>query len=281
MTRTHTPLFLLAALGLLGVANGAAAAVDTSEWKCESCPYPKGPAVVSGAVDIGVGAVSDASERFGDATGLQKQGAHLVLGGTASLRGSNGYYADLAASDLGLDSRKLSARSGREGLYSLRLGYAEIPRRFADDAVTPFVGNGSSLLTLPVPAPLQPLTLGFERKRYDLGGSLIAGDHWTWRASLRHETRDGTQGLASSFFASAAQLAAPVDQTTDQFELAASYAGRGLQATMAYQLSQFRNDAASLAWDSLLQKNQYFREQQNQNKIKDQEVQNLEWQRER
>jgi MtrB/PioB family decaheme-associated outer membrane protein len=245
--RNHTPLFLLAALGVLSVATGATAAVDTSEWKCQTCPYPKG---TTGTVEVGVGAVSDASARFGDYTGLQKQGAHLVLGGAVNVRGDNGYFADLNGSDLGLDSRRLAARSGREGLYTLRLGVAEIPRHFADDAVTPFVGNGSSLLTLPAPASLQPVALGFERKRYDLGGSFLAGENWTYRVSLRRDTRDGTQGLSSSFFSSAAQLAAPVDQTTDQFELAAAYAGRRLQATFAYQLSQFRNGAPALTWDN-------------------------------
>jgi len=32
---------LLAALGVLGAAS-ASAQVDTSQWKCASCPYPKG-----------------------------------------------------------------------------------------------------------------------------------------------------------------------------------------------------------------------------------------------
>jgi hypothetical protein len=234
--KTHSPLFLLATLGLL-CAESAAAVVDTSQWKCESCPYPKGPSVVSGAVDVGIGAVSDASAKFGDYTGLQKKGAHLVLGGTLNYRGENGYFADLAGTDLGLDSRTLAARSGREGLYSLRVAYTEIPRHFADDAVTPFVGNGSPVLTLPASASLQPVVLGFERKRYELGGALIAGENWTYRVSLRRDTREGTQGLASSFFASAAQFAAPVDQTTDRFELAAAYVGRGLRATLAYRRS--------------------------------------------
>lgn len=248
--RSHTSSFLLATLGVLGVVDSASAAVDTSQWKCESCPYPKAASVVSGTVDVGVGAVSDASARFGDYTGLEKSGAHLVLGGSVSLRGNSGYYADLSGSDLGLDTRTLTARSGREGLYSLSVGYAQTPRHFADDAVTPFVGNGGPVLSLPTPATLRPVDLGFDRKRYELGGALIAGERWTYRVSLRRDTREGTQGLATSFFATAAQLAAPVDQTTDQFELAAAYAGRRLQATLAYQLSQFRNNAASLVWDN-------------------------------
>lgn len=257
--RTHTPLALLASLGVLCLALPASAAVDTSQWKCETCPYPKG---LSGAVEAGLGSVSDASRAFGDMTGLERDRAHLVLGGTLTQRSGNGYYADLSGTDLGLDTRELSARAGREGLYSLRLGYSQLPRHFGDGALTPFLGQGSTLLTLPAGFPAaststMPLAttlgsadLGFDRKRFDLDGTLIGGSQWTYRFSLRRETRDGTRPLSVSFFSTAAQLSAPVDQVTDQFELSASYSSANLQASLAYVISQFRNDASALRWDN-------------------------------
>ena len=64
-------LHLLAALGALGAAAGASAQVDTSQWKCTSCPYPKG---TTGSVDGGVGYVGDSSMKFGDYTGLDEKG---------------------------------------------------------------------------------------------------------------------------------------------------------------------------------------------------------------
>jgi MtrB/PioB family decaheme-associated outer membrane protein len=255
--KIHSPLFLLGALGLLSVAGTAAAQVDTSAWKCSTCPFPKG---TSGTIEAGVGVVSDASAKFGDYTGLQREGAHLVLAGTLSQRGDSGYYADLTATDLGLDSRSLTSRSGREGLYTLRLGYAEIPRHLTDSAVTPFLGSGSGVLTLPAGFPaastvamplastLQPVDLGYKRSRFDVGAGWIAGQEWTYRINLQHVVRDGTQGMAGSFFSSASHLAAPVDHVTDQFEVAASYVSRRLQATLAYQLSLFRNGQDSLTW---------------------------------
>ena len=143
---SHTPVFLLAALGLLSVLGPAQAATpNTSEWKCETCPYPKG---TSGTVEAGVGNVSDDSRKFGDYTGLEKKGAFAVLGGNVSHRGE-GYWADLRASDLGLDTRSVFGRAGREGLYTLRLGYSEIPRWTTEGAATPFLGVGSDTLTLP------------------------------------------------------------------------------------------------------------------------------------
>jgi len=68
--------------------------------------------------------------------------------------------------------------------------------------------------------------------------------------SLRRDVRDGTQPGASSFFSSAAQLPFPVDQTTDQLEVSASYAASQWQATLGYSLSQFRNALESLTWDN-------------------------------
>ena len=130
---TYSPLFLLAALGVLSAAGPAAAQVDTSQWKCESCPFPKG---TKASIDVGAFYVSDDSTTFGNYTGLDSQGAYLDLGGTVSYRGDGGYFADLTAADLGLDIRSITAESGRAGLYSIDLGYAEIPRYFAEGART-------------------------------------------------------------------------------------------------------------------------------------------------
>ena len=140
--RIYSPLFLLGALGALSAAGAAAAPVDTSAWKCESCPYPKG---TTGNVEVGMGGVSDDSAKFGTYTGLESRGAYLLLGGDVSHRGDDGYFADLTAANLGIDTRSLEANAGREGLYGLELGYAEIPRYFGDNAMTPFLGNGGNL----------------------------------------------------------------------------------------------------------------------------------------
>lgn len=255
--KTYSPLFLLAALGVLSATGAAGAEVDTSQWKCEKCPYAKG---TTGRVDVGAGYVSDDSTTFGNYTGLDQQGPYLDLGGTVSYRGEGGYYADLSAADLGLDIRSIDAQVGRGGLYSLRLGYAEIPRYFAEGARTPFLGIGGNELTLPAGFPaaqtsampleatLQPVELGYKAKRFDIGGKWVGQENWTYSASLRRDVKDGTKPTSGSFFSSASQLPAPVDLTTDQFEVGASYATKQLQATVAYQLSQFKNGNDALTW---------------------------------
>ena len=258
--RTSRPLLLLGTLGALtGAVGSAAAAVDTSQWKCESCPFETG---ASGSVDVGVGAVSDASARFGDYTGLDRNGAFAIVGGAARYRGADGLFGSLTASDLGLDSRSLAAEAGREGLYSLRLGYTELPRHFSDTALTPFLGLGGAALSLPpgfpadntaampLDATLRPADLGYKRSRLDVGAAWLGMEHWTHRMSVRHEVRDGTQRSAGSFFSSTSQLVAPVDQSTDQLELSTSYASARWQATLAYLGSVFRNGDDALTWQN-------------------------------
>ena len=249
--KIFSSLHLLAALGALGAAAGASAQVDTSQWKCTACPYPKG---TTGSVDAGVGYVTDSSKKFGDYTGLDEKGAFLDLGGNVSHRGENGYFADLWGADLGLDSRRLYGQAGREGLYSLNLGYSEIPRHLTEGARTPFLGIGSSLLTLPPGFPaadtasmplagtLQPIDIGFKYKRLDLGGTFIGEQGWSANLSLRHDERDGTRPVSGSFLSTASQFVAPVNEKTDGAELTVAYATKQLQATVSYLFSSFRNE---------------------------------------
>ena len=64
------------------------------------------PKAATGSVNAGVVYASDDSTTFGNYTGLNQKGAYLDLGGTVTYRGESGYYADVTASDLGLDIRR-------------------------------------------------------------------------------------------------------------------------------------------------------------------------------
>jgi MtrB/PioB family decaheme-associated outer membrane protein len=251
-------------LGVLALTASphAAAAVggDPADWTCEECPFEE-PGV-SGHVDVGAGYVSDSSSKRGDFTGLDQKGGFANAGGALRYRGKDGYFANAEARDLGLDTRSLAANAGREGLYSLRVGYAEIPHLGSDTARTPFLGAGGADLTLPAGFPadttaampltttLRPVELGVKRSRIDLGASVGSEGGWRYSLSARRDVRDGTERKAGSFYATTTQLPSPVNQVTNQIEASAAYSGARLHATLAYSVSTFRNDDRSLTWQN-------------------------------
>jgi decaheme-associated outer membrane protein, MtrB/PioB family len=104
--------------------------------------------------------------------------------------------------------------------------------------------------SMPLASTLQPTDIGFKYKRLDLGGTLVGGRGWSANLSLRHDERDGTRMTSGSFFSTASQFVAPVNEKTDQAELTVGYATRKLQATVSYQFSSFRNDDAGLTWSN-------------------------------
>lgn len=238
----------------------AAAAADTSKWTCALCPAEA--TGVTGTVDLGLGQTIDSSGEYRDFNGLGRRRTHLVVGGGLQFRGADGLYGSLAARDLGLESRALAGEVGQEGLFRLRLGYAEIPRHLLEGAASPFRGIGSSDLTLPAGYPalntgsmplastLQPVDVASKRKRLDVGLGWDFGPEFSTRVQARHDVRDGLQRTAGSFIASSSQLIAPVDQTTDSVEASAAYTRGPVHASVSYLGSWFRNGDSSLTWSN-------------------------------
>ncbi len=221
MRRSFVPGSMLSmALSLHG---GAALAVDTSQWKCETCPFE--PAATTAAVEAGVIAVQGTPGRFGDYTGLKRERGYLLLGGELTLRRADGLYGDLSAADLGLDVRSAQGRVGREGGMDLRLAYAE---------------SGH--------VQTEPMDIGYKRSRFDADARLLVADPWSLRLDFRHDVRDGTQRVSGSFFSSAAQLVAPVDDSTSQLGLTLGFARGPLFASIAYRGSVYRNDDEAFRW---------------------------------
>jgi MtrB/PioB family decaheme-associated outer membrane protein len=246
---TFTPTPLIAALGLaLGGPPAALAAgpVDTSQWACTSCPF-EAPGV-TGAVQAGVADVSAASARHGDYTGLGDRGVIGQLGGEFRFRDAEGLHAEGEAADLGLDVRSLRLRGGKEGVVSLRFGYSEIDHQISDGAFSAYRGIGTDTLTLPAGATLQPVGIGFKRKRLEAGARADLSPGLSARVDIRHDERHGTQRTAGAFFTSAAQLLAPVNDMTEQIEMAATYRARAWHVTLGYLGSLYHNEAPSLTW---------------------------------
>ena len=262
-------LFLLLTLSAQATAAAAAdtsagageASVDTSQWKCKFCAFEEG---TSGTVDVGLGYVSDDSFKFGEYTGLNQKGGFFVGNASVRSRGEDAAYWNVDASNLGVDSRSVSAEVGKQGAYKMFFKYKELPHFISDSVVTPFAGTGGTSLTLPsgwVPAgstggmtalagSLHGVDLDTKRQRLDVGVSLIPSSLWQYGINFRHEIKDGTQRIAGTFMLNSAQLVQPVDYVTDQAEAFASYNGAKWQARFSYNASIFRNSNDSLTWQN-------------------------------
>lgn len=96
---------------------------------------------------------SNTSYKFGEYNGLQKQGTTAIL--NFDLRGGGAYDSGdasryrITGKDLGLETRNLSADFGTQGSFRINLGYDELLRNRSDTYMTPYLGEGSNLFTLP------------------------------------------------------------------------------------------------------------------------------------
>ena len=147
-TFARSVAFLLAAAILPVMQAGAedAPAVDTSRWACKFCLFED---EFSLTANVGAGYVSDDSAKFGEYTGLNEQGAYVVADVDGRHRSKDGLWLDLSAVDLGLDSRYIGVEGGRQGQYELHLSYKQLPHNISDTASSPFLGFGTTSLTLP------------------------------------------------------------------------------------------------------------------------------------
>ena len=178
-------------------------------------------------------------------------------------RGESGYYADVMATDLGLDIRRLEAQSGREGLYNFRLGYAEIPRYFADGATNPVSRQWRQYLDTARGLPgrrhgIDAAVHDAAADRAGLQGQPFRPDRHLDRPAELHLPRRPAARRARWHQADcrllllhrvaargAGGLHRPISSRWPRL-----YVTPRLQATLAYQLSQFSNGNESLTWSN-------------------------------
>lgn len=247
---------------LVFAALPAAAQVDTSEWKCEYCPFPEGyeAEVVAGATHVG-----DDAARFGNASGYDESGTYANLDGVGSFA-SESYRLKWAAEDLALDSRKLTVTGGKPGTFGFRLAYSELPYRLFNTTETVFSGSGDTL-SLPsgwIPASqtpnmpglataLRPRFVESDRKTLGVGGDFEAGPRFSLFADYRRQQKEGVDIVGGSNFAQAALLPRVFDFQTDLVDAGVRYSSGPLNLKFAWFGSFFDNSAGSLTWDNPFQ----------------------------
>lgn len=257
-------LILAAVATTLVAANAAAAApagVDTSEWKCEKCPFQT---AYESEVEAGVLNVDEDSARFGRYNGLDEEGVYADLSAFGSSRSESGVYYGYDLIDLGLDTREAEFVVGKEGTIEGRLVYDELPYRVWDTTVTPFSQSGSDTLVLPagwvragstagmtaLAGALAPVDVGTDRTTYGVGLEYLLGSQFEFFADYSRQEIEGNRLASASFLIQGLQYAEPVDAAHDQVELGAVYRFAQGFTRLSYYASVYDNALAAVTFDN-------------------------------
>jgi MtrB/PioB family decaheme-associated outer membrane protein len=235
---------------------------DFEQWQCRFCPFPE--TGVSGSAGASVLDVSEDSARFGNYTGLDEDGAYVNADAALVYRAEGGYAVSLDARDLGLDSRAIELRAGRQGSWTVDLSWDEIPRRLDDTGRTVYSGLGTDSLTLPsgwvrgnftddfaaLDANLRDFTLGWDRRTAGLGFEFIQSGNLRYEADWSRQTKEGRGLTWGNFLGTATELAKPLDYQTDQVDAAIIYGASKWNLRLGYFGSFFSNKDNVLVWEN-------------------------------
>jgi MtrB/PioB family decaheme-associated outer membrane protein len=224
------------------------------------------------------------SAKFGEYNGLDQKGGSLDLG--FDVRGGSAYDSDensrfrIRGTNLGLTTRNLGAEFGQQGKFRISLGYDELQKNRSDSYQTPYMGVGSSNLTLnktswapgvlPVSyfggsvksdssamtaaqqSDFHNVDLNTNRKKLDAKLGFAINSQWSIDASARRETKVGTQAQGAALTVTAGQitLPIPISYATDTYNMALSFAGEKSHFKAAVNVSNFNNANQSVSFDN-------------------------------
>jgi MtrB/PioB family decaheme-associated outer membrane protein len=187
-------------------------------------------------------------------------GGHVAAGSVDGL-----YQADIWANNIGYNDESYWLYASKAGEHYLSFVWDQTPHVYSTSAQTPYLGVGTSFLTLPanfpaagVPSPASLLNLlhqqdiGIERNTAAVAYRWTPTDAWDIRADYSHMTRDGSQvaGIVELNGFSPTEVPAPVKDTTQNFGANGEYAGlswwgQKYTVKVAYNGSQYTDNISS------------------------------------
>ena len=227
-------------------------------------------------VEIGAGSISASSFAAGNYNGLDKKGGLVI--GNIDLRSSQYSFANsgddktrwrLTGTDLGLNSRSLAGEYGQQGKYRVTFGYDQIPRLISDSYQTPFIGAGSTNLTLPtgfvraadtsamsaLERSLQRFDIEVKREQTEIGVRYWLSREWELQASLRNDDRDGSKIRGAEFGNNGGNprtvlLPEPINSSTQLIDASVTFNGESHRFAFSYHGSLFHNHVGALDWQN-------------------------------
>lgn len=197
-------------------------------------------------IEFGLGYVNKDNARFGQYSGLNKQGGYGLLGGSLIKRDdASGTWLELSGRNLGLDSREIRFDHNRQGRWGYFIEYDEVPSFNPYKLNTGLAGIGTTTQTINGAAPAN-VDLESKRKVVTLGFSKQLAARWDVQARVRNEEKDGARQWGQGAFGTVYFLTDPINQTTSQLDVILGYTGERLQLSGGYYGTLYDNHNAVL-----------------------------------
>lgn len=175
--------------------------------------------------------------------------------------------------------------------WNVRLSHDEIPHRYSNKAMTPYIDRGNGLYTVPgrvgiqddgidstgtpslVPTAgqmavndeliaaylatyLQPTRLATQRQRTDAAFQYSPSNEVRLGLGLTNARRTGTRSTYGPIGDRPprtlnVEISEPIDQVSREVRTSVEYARRDVQARVSYQFSAFENDINDMRWQNL------------------------------
>jgi MtrB/PioB family decaheme-associated outer membrane protein len=228
--------------------------------------------------EVGGVSVSRDSAKFGEYTGLNKEGGYIL--GDFSIRGGDAYGEGngtnrwaLSGSDVGLTSATVGATVADQGRWNLGISYDTLTHYTSDNYQTPYDGTmggtsfalpsgfGTAATAAPGTRALTPAQLGFfrnmdvsnTRTNTSLAAGFNASRQWDVKVDYNHLDQSGAKLMGFGSYGSAAVggagtgehvsiLPMPTNSSTDTFNVALNWLGERAHATLSYSGSFFKQD---------------------------------------
>jgi MtrB/PioB family decaheme-associated outer membrane protein len=185
-------------------------------------------------------------------------GGHVATGTTDGL-----YQVDLWANNIGYSDQAYLLTASKIGEWYFWAQWDQTPHLYSTSALTPYLGIGTSALTLPFTKPITSVVelipflhktdIGIERDTASAGYRWTPTPEWDVNVNYSHMDRTGTQVAGITKFSNnfrVYEVPAPVDDTTHNFGADGEYVGTspwGQRFTFkaAYNGSVYRDNISS------------------------------------
>jgi len=178
-------------------------------------------------------------------------------------------YWDVQLWDVGTPIQQGSISYAQPGSFKLTARYDQQFQAGNSTGRTPFIGAGSSDLTLPQNwvsagsslgmSELNSSLLSFEQEKernkftLDYQQSLMEG--WSLSSTLSSEKKTGQQTMGGAFYIDASNphaiiLVEPINQTTTEFDFAVQYGNDQMNLNASYLFSHFDTQETDLQWQN-------------------------------